>query len=113
MRIIGKMDRRITIEKRTLTKDAAGGIVETWADEMKLWAERVDKSGKESVVANSDRADAGIDWRIRFNPLLRGLNGASGYRVNYEGLRYDIQHVAEEGRRDGMLLKTLTTEAIA
>lgn len=113
MKNIGKMDRRIIIEKRTLSKDAAGGIVETWADEMKLWAQRIDKSGKESAIANSDKASAGIDWLIRFNPLLRGLNGASGYRVNYDGLRYDIHHVSEQGRRDGMLLKTLTTEAIS
>lgn len=112
MKNIGKLDRRITIEKRTLTKDTAGGIVETWAEEFKLWAERIDKTGRESVVANADRADAAIDWRIRFTPLLRGLDGSSGYRVNYNGLRYNITHVAEEGRRDGMLLKTLSTEGI-
>jgi SPP1 family predicted phage head-tail adaptor len=113
MRIIGKMDRRITIEKRALTSDAAGGIVETWTDEIKLWAERIDRSGKESFIADSDRAEAGIDWRIRFNPLLRGLNGASGYRLDYNGLKYDIHHVTEEGRRDGMILKTLTTEGVS
>lgn len=112
MRIIGKMDRRIMIEKRALTSDAAGGIVETWTGEMKLWAERIDRSGKESVIADSDRAEAGIEWRIRFNPLLRGLNGASGYRLDYNGLKYDIHHVIEEGRRDGMILKTLTTEGV-
>jgi SPP1 family predicted phage head-tail adaptor len=112
MRIIGKLDRRITIQKRTLTKDVMGGNVETWADHASAWAERLDKSGKESAVADAGRSQAGIDWRIRFNPLLRGLTGASGYRVEYGGAFYDIHHVTEEGRRDGMILKTLATEGL-
>jgi hypothetical protein len=73
----------------------------------------MDKTGRESVVASADRADAGIDWRIRFTPLLRGLDGSSGYRVSYDGLKYNINHVAEEGRRDGMILRTMTTEGIS
>jgi SPP1 family predicted phage head-tail adaptor len=113
MRIIGKLDRRITIEKRTLTKDSAGGIVESWAEQMKLWAERMDKSGNEKTAANADKSESGIDWRIRFVPLLRGLNGASGYRVNYNGSIFNIHGVFEEGRRDGMILKTLATEGLS
>lgn len=110
---IGKMDRRIIVQKRILTKDEAGGIVESWTDVCHSWAEKVEERGKQSEVADADRADNQTQWRIRYKAAFQGLNAASGYRLQYKNEVFDIHHAKEEGRKAFMVLTTLTTEAIA
>lgn len=110
---IGKLDRRIAIQQRILTKDDAGGIVESWRDVCFSWAGKVDERGKQSEVADSDRADNQTLWRIRYKAIFRGVTSAGSYRLIYKGEVFDITHVKEEGRRESMILTTLTTEGIA
>jgi head-tail adaptor len=113
MAIIGKMDRRVIIQRKTITKDDAAGIVETWQDVCHSWAEKVEESGKEKVTNDSDRADNSVKWRIRFKAIFQGLKAASGFRLLYKSEVFDIHHAKEEGRSNTMLLSTLTTEGIA
>lgn len=104
----GKMDRRITIEKRTITRDAEGGNVETWATHANCWAEKVDTRGKESEVADADRSANETQFRVRYKPWLT----SSGYQIIYRGEKYNITHVKEEGRFDTQLLTTTRTEGV-
>lgn len=108
-----KMDRRITIEKRTLTQDDAGGNVESWAILAYSWAEKVDQRGKESEVTDADRSEDETKWRVRYRPFLRSVSATSGYRIKYNGETFNITHAKEEGRKDTHLLTTITTEGIS
>ena len=110
---IGKLDRRIAIQSRILTKDDAGGIVESWQDVCFSWAEKLEQRGNESVMANADKADNQTMWRIRYKATFRGVTAAGSYRLIYGGEVFDITHVKEEGRKIAMVLTTQTTEGIA
>ena len=109
----GKMDRRVAIEKRTLTADAAGGMLETWSLQANVWAEKVEERGKQSEVADEDRAENETKWRLRYKSFLIGVSASSGYRIKYKGETFDITHAKEEGRQNTHLLTTLTTEGIS
>jgi SPP1 family predicted phage head-tail adaptor len=108
----GKMDRRVLIQKRTLTKDAAGGMVETWADHAHTWGEKVEESGKESELADAERGDNQTKWRVRYKSFFIGVTATSGYRIKYKTEVFDITHAKEEGRKNTHLLTTITTEGI-
>jgi SPP1 family predicted phage head-tail adaptor len=103
----GKLDRRIVLQKRVVSKDAAGGRVETWADESTVCAEFVAARGKEAVQADADRSSQFQQFRIRY----RTLNPAD-YRILYRSKFYDITAVVEEGRRVSLLIDTTATQGI-
>jgi SPP1 family predicted phage head-tail adaptor len=104
----GKLDRRITIQARTLTKDAAGGRVETWADAFDCWAEDVRQIQREAITADADRAVTSRQFRIRYKSGL-----ASGtHRVFYQLKFYDITGITEEGRQHMLLLDCQSLQAL-
>jgi len=104
----GKMDRRITVQARTLTKDAAGGRVETWADSFLCWAELVKTSQSEAITADSDRNIETRLFRIRYKTGL-----ASGtHRIFYQLRFYDITGIDEEGRQDRLLLTCRAVQSL-
>lgn len=110
---IGKLDRRVSIQQRILTKDDAGGMIESWRDVCFSWAGKVDERGKQAEVADSDRADNQTTWQIRYKAFLQGVSAVSGYRLVYKTEVFDITGAKEVGRKEGMILTTLTTEGIA
>lgn len=103
----GKLDRRITLQVRVVSKDATGSRVETWADSATVCAELVQARGSEAVKADSDRYQTSQQFRIRH----REINPAD-FRVYYKSRFYDIQSVTEEGRRNSLLLDTVATQAL-
>lgn len=104
----GKLDRRIVLQKRVVTRDATGTRVETWADESTVWAEFVTARGKEAVVADAERGSTSQQFRIRY----RALDPAD-YRIFYRSKFYDITSVVEEGRGNSLLIDATATQAIS
>jgi SPP1 family predicted phage head-tail adaptor len=105
----GKMDRRITVQVRTLTRDAAGGRVESWADTFDCWAEVVSQKPKEGIVADADRSIDDRQFRIRYKA---GLTSGT-HRVLYQLKFYDILGIEEQGRQDRLLLTCRATQALS
>lgn len=96
----GRLDRRVTLQSRTLAQDAATGQnVETWSDLATVWASKRDVRGREFIAAQGTNADADTVFEIRYMPGLSVLN-----RLVYDGVTHDIVHVAEIGRREGLQL---------
>lgn len=105
----GKMDRRITIQKRAMTRDATGSTVETWTDESRrIFAEKVKYTGSETVISDADRARDFQQWRIRYRDIT-----PTEHRIVYQGKTYDISSVIEEGRRDSLLIDSAATQQIS
>jgi SPP1 family predicted phage head-tail adaptor len=100
----GKLDRRIEIEKRVLSQDAAGGRVETWTADGKAWAEIITARGDEKIIANAERDQNTRQFRIRFRALDPATN-----RIIYQGRTWNITGITEEGRRSALVVTTTAT----
>jgi SPP1 family predicted phage head-tail adaptor len=106
--IIGKMDRRITVQVRTMTKDSTGGRVETWADSFDCWAEVIVQKQTESEISESDRNADSRQFRIRYKSGL-----ASGtHRILYQLRFYNIKSITEEGRQDRLVIDSVAIQSI-
>jgi len=103
-----KTDRRIAFQARTVTQDQSGGRVETWADSFDAWAELVRQTGGESELSDSDRPTETAIFRIRY---MAGI-AANTHRIRWNSKTYDITHIAEEGRRDSLLITSQTILSI-
>ena len=103
----GKLNRRIVLQVRTVSKDATGSRVETWADSATVWAELVKQTGNESTPADSERFTDSRQFRIRH----RSLDPAN-YRILYQSKFFDITGITEEGVKTTMVLDAVATQSI-
>jgi SPP1 family predicted phage head-tail adaptor len=105
----GKLDRRVTVQERTVVRDEAGGETVTWVARATVWASRRDYSNvsaREQVLANQLTPVSQVTFRIRHRSDVELTD-----RLVHDGVAYDIQHIAEVGRREGLdLLVKLPSE---
>lgn len=106
---IGKLDRRVTLQSRTMTRDSMGARVESWETVAEIWAEYVQNRGSEGPAADADRWKDNQQFRIRWRSGLT----ATQYRITYNGKTYDITGITEEGRKTTLLLDCVALEAVA
>lgn len=95
------MDRRVTLQSRTLTTNAYGEQVVSYTDLDTVWAEKWDLRGREYFAAQQVNADVTTRWRVRWRSDVSVLD-----RVLYDSVAYDINQVVEMGRQDGLELLT-------
>lgn len=93
----GELDRRIVIETPTDTQDSAGGPTQTWATFATVWAKVIPLRGQEYFAANQNNTQVDSTFRIRW---LSGVTATM--RISYDGEYWDIQHIAEIGRQEGL-----------
>lgn len=96
----GKLDRQITIERETETVAASGAVSKTWAPIATVRAELVQLSVEEYITAFGEGDAGGAVFRIRH---LSGITPAD--RVTFDGTTYDIDEIAELGRKRGLELR--------
>jgi SPP1 family predicted phage head-tail adaptor len=100
----GSLDRRIVLQRYSLTRDDLNNAVETWTTLATVWAEKLDISDRERVTAAQLGADITTRFRIRYSSAVAALNPKD--RVLYGGRTYDVMGVKEIGRREGLELTT-------
>lgn len=98
----GRLDRLITIEQVSETRDAVGGIIKTWTTWKEVWASKLDVAGREYFDAQAVQAEVTTTFRIRY---VAGLSPKM--RISYAGETYDIESVAEFGRREMWEIKAV------
>lgn len=98
---IGALDRQITLQRFVSTQDAFGQQVGEWQDASPLiWAEKKFRSGQETYDADQKQAVQKVDFKIRWR-----IGITSELRiVETDGTIYQIDSVAEVGRRIGLTL---------
>ena len=94
-----QLDRRIRLERRIEETDDSGQSVQRWVPLAEVWARVESLGGREGfgqqqVVATGDLRFT-IRWRDDVAPL---------HRVVHDGVAYDVVSVAEDGRREGLLI---------
>lgn len=104
----GRLNRRLTVEVRTKTTDAAGGRVESWATAFKAWAEQLKASQAEKVLGDSDRAEDERHFRIRWRDDI----DARTHRIAYGGAKFNITGMTEEGIKDHLILSCRNVEGL-
>lgn len=90
----GKLDSRITIQRRTTSTDHENQTVENWTEWARPWARYIQQGGSEEVdgeqVVSAETARFVIRWRS-------GVT--SDMRIIHEGETYYIRSIKRIGRR--------------
>ena len=93
----GKLDRRITLQKRTLTQSAMGDVTEAWETIDTVWARRLSSKGREFY---SGGVPLGVDdagFQIRYSAAVAAVDQT--WRIVFDGDMYDIASIDENGRK--------------
>lgn len=108
----GKLDRKISIERRTDTRDAAGQPIPTWRRiGLTRWAAVKPVTGSERFTADQVIGRQQTEFQVRWASDLSDLNPID--RIVYpvtsspsDSEIYDILAVHEIGRRTGFSIIT-------
>lgn len=95
-----KLDRSITVERRTSTLNADREEVTAWSPVAALAAQRLENGSREFVRAYGEAEEGSAVFRIRFTP---GITVAD--RIVFDGEALELVEVVELGRRSGMDLR--------
>lgn len=97
----GKLDRRITLLPRLITKDGFNEGVETWpAPGLEVWASYEPVKDAERLRAAEVAATITARFQIRWSPDVSGLSEVD--RLSFDGRSFAIVAVKEIGRREGL-----------
>lgn len=81
----GVLNRQITIQQYTATRDSYGGEVQTWADHVTVWAQKSHRTSREFFAAQKVNAETTDMFIIRYRSGI-----AVKMRVVFDGKTYDI-----------------------
>jgi SPP1 family predicted phage head-tail adaptor len=94
----GEFDRRITLQRATVTDDGFSAVQGDWVDLARVWAKCVPLSGKEILAAGETGAFANVRYKIRNDSLWSDLNETDRF-LDEDGRPCNITFVRSEGRR--------------
>lgn len=94
---IGRLDREITIESFTVTRNELMEEVKAWSTFYECWAEVRPVRAQERYEDGNLRAERQKVFRIRWREGI-----GSTMRIRYDDLIWNIRGVTEIGRREGL-----------
>lgn len=81
----GRLRHSVTLQSKSVSRDAAGGESITWTTFATVWAEVQPLSGREYVAMRQAQADVAVRVRMRYvagvNPAMRVVHGSAIYNV--------------------------------
>lgn len=92
----GGLDRRITIQRATVTYNEFNDPIETWGDLTTVWAKRRDASATESYRAQEVGAQITTRFTIRWSTTVESVTPTD--RISFDGRLYNITAVRDVGR---------------
>lgn len=102
----GRLDRRITLQRATSTKNGFNEDVETWIDIGQRRASAMPVSDGERVRAQEVGSVISMRFQIRYSSDVAALSARD--RLIYNGESYNITAVKELGRREGLEITAAT-----
>lgn len=92
----GKLNRKVSIQRKATGKDAAGQPLDTLVEVAKVWASIVHKSGAESIRADQDVSVVKASIRIRMRSDI-----TNGMEVHHKSTVYEVlAQMPDEGSRE-------------
>lgn len=95
----GLLDRRVRLERRHEETDDSGQSVTRWLPLGDVWARVEPLGGREGFGQQQWVATGEVRFTIRWRPDVTPL-----HRVVHDDRAYDVVSVAEDGRRDALLV---------
>ena len=100
----GKLDRRIALlEPGEETASPRGGVRVGEPTPHRVWAARLDRGGGERLQASAVVGSWQTRFAVRWSQAIRAIDHKWGL-TDESGRDYDIESVAEIGRREGFWL---------
>jgi SPP1 family predicted phage head-tail adaptor len=97
----GDLDRRISIERATVARDAFNNPVpSTWLPVATVWAAKMEIRDAERIAAQEVGAEVTTRFQIRWSSTVADVNPKD--RLIFDGRTYGISAVKEIGRREGL-----------
>lgn len=88
------LDRQIRIERKVSARDGFGGETIAYQLRAEVWAAVIYTRGREAFLSGQPTPANDIEFRVRWRADVEETD-----RVVFEGKAYDIQYLAEMGRR--------------
>lgn len=98
----GKLDRRIKLQKRTLTQSAMGEVLVDWADVATVWARRLSSKGREFHSGGVPLGVEDAGFQIRHSIDVAAVDQT--WRIVFDGSIYDIYSIDEVGRKGYLII---------
>ncbi len=95
----GLLDRRVALERRVNVTDASGQAVDHFVRVAAVWARVEPLGGREGFGQQQWVATGDVRFTIRWRADVTPL-----HRVVHDGRVFDVMTVAEDGRREGLLI---------
>lgn len=94
---IGRLDRRIELQRMNKNQDESGQPVRTWGTYATVWARVVQPGQREFFASDKPNTETINIFKIRY---LAGILPTD--RISYGGLFYNIAPPKELGRREAL-----------
>ena len=101
----GELDRRITFQQATQTRNTNGEVIDTWGDYASRWAKLEYGSGSDGVESDRLIAQFNARFTVRYDSRIN-----KGMRIKYKHFYYNIIRLSEIGRQDFIILDCETTD---
>lgn len=95
--MIGKLDRRVAIQERSVTEDSFGGGVEGWATVRTESASYNPGNGGERRISAREHASHPATFEFHSSTLTKGIR-PNTHRLVFDGDNWDIVSAVEIGR---------------
>jgi head-tail adaptor len=99
---IGKLDRTVTIERKTETVSEKGAVRTAWTNIATVRAEIMEHFAAELATGFGEAEKGTVTFRTWF---IDGITTAD--RVSYAGKVYDLKEIKEIGLRHGLELRAV------
>lgn len=96
----GLLDRRITIQQKTITQSDSGEEQESWSTLAEVWAQKIENRGQERFAAQQYVGHSVRTFRFRYSSTVAAIT--TEHRLVYEAVNYNISDVREIGRHEGI-----------
>lgn len=100
---IGRMRHKVKLQSATATRDAGGGVSESWTTAKELWADIRPVSGAEKYRQGKVQETLTHEITIRHRT---GID--TNYRIQYESRNFNIKSIRNIDERDRFLVLLCT-----
>ncbi len=107
----GELNRRITLQQRTVMQDSFGEPMAVWSNLASLWAGIQPLSGRELELAKKVSSEVTHRITIRYQASLTDTSATAALRLLYRNRTFNVHAVLNE-EETNVLLHLLASEGL-